>query len=483
LIIRENINGNGNNKVMEPIALSQIIEWSGGKIKTGTELNGIVVTGISTDSRTVKSGELFIPLTGENFDGHDYIIGAIEKGAVAFLSSRDIGAEFDGFPAVKVEDTLKAYHKIAHNYRKKFQIPIIAITGSNGKTTTKDILYHILSKKFKVLATEKNYNNEFGLPLTIMKLDSTYQVAVLEMAMRGLGQIRQLCEIACHDIGIITNIGEAHFELLGSYEAIARAKCEILENMKPEGTAVLNADDKWFDFCVERAPGKVISYGLGLKNSADFQVTDKQDKGLDGFLLEVRYGENTHSFELPILGVHNIYNTLAAIVAADTMGMTPEEIGDALKTLRPSDKRMEMHKSPDGWVILNDTYNASPSSMGKALEILSKLKHQGRKLAILGDMLELGEIAIQSHRNIGEQIADAEIDELHVMGELGREIALGAVDAGMNSDNVRYWPDKDSLMEYLIRRLKKDDIVLVKGSRRMKMEEIVEALLGITTMI
>jgi UDP-N-acetylmuramoyl-tripeptide--D-alanyl-D-alanine ligase len=465
---------------MEPVTLKTIIKWTDGKISAGYDPENVVITGISTDSRTIGYGELFIPLTGENFDGHDYIIGAIEKGAVCFLSSRETGDEFAGFPSVRVEDTLKAYHKIACNYRKMFPIPVIAITGSNGKTTTKDILAHILRKKFKVLSTEKNFNNEFGLPQTIMKLDSTYQVAVLEMAMRGLGQIRELCEIANHDIGIITNIGEAHFELLGSYEAIAKAKCELLESMKPEGTAILNADDKWYDYCLERAPGKVISYGLGLKNNADFQLIQKQDRGLDGFYLEVKYKGNIYPFELPVLGIHNIYNTLAGIAAADALGMTPEEIGEALKSLKPSDKRMEMHKTPGGWVVLNDTYNASPSSMGKALEILAEVKASGRKIAVLSDMLELGEIAVESHRKIGEQVFAAGIDELHVIGELGCEIARGAAVSGMEAGKVRCWDNKTSMLEYLVGTLKDGDLVLVKGSRGMKMEEVVEGLTTLT---
>jgi UDP-N-acetylmuramoyl-tripeptide--D-alanyl-D-alanine ligase len=351
---------------------------------------------------------------------------------------------------------------------------VVAVTGSNGKTTTKDIISHILSKKYKVLSTEKNFNNEIGVPQTLMKLDESYQAVVVELGMRGPGQIRELAEIVEPVIGVVTNIGESHFELLGSYEAIARAKCELIECVEPKGTVVLNADDKWFTYCAGKANTSIITFGID--NKAEVKLIKKENLSFKGYSLKVKVGEGEHTFYLPLLGNHNIYNSLAAISVAYSLAMSCHEIAEALKTVKPSDKRLEIIETCKGWIIINDTYNASPSSMRKALEVLGEIQGEGRKFVVLGDMLELGEIAVNSHQSIGALVASIGAYEVHTIGDLGKEIAQGAKKSGMPPERVYSWDNKDKTIDYLKKGLKEKDIVLIKGSRRMKMEEISEAL-------
>jgi len=462
------------------INLFDVIKWTKGDcdIESGDDKTRsaqvIEFTGISTDSRTIKSGELFIPLMGENFDGHKFIQKAIEKGATGYLSSSD-NIDIPGESIrINVKDTLKAFQDIAHNYLKKFHIPVVAITGSNGKTTTKDILAHLLSQKYKTLKSMKNYNNEIGVPKTVMQLTCDTEVLIVELAMRGAGQIRELASIVRPDIALITNIGEAHFELLGSVEAIARAKSEIFEYLTSDGFAVLNADDKWYRWLSGRSPATVISYGM--ENEATVKLIEKKDLGLKGFDIKVRIENRKFSFHLPLLGIHNIYNSLSAIAVAHCLRLSSRQIAQGLESLTPSDKRMEVIQSQGGWTILNDSYNASPTSTGYALDIMRKLPCTGRKIAVLGDMLELGEIARKSHRETGAKVKEYGIDYLLVKGELGAEIANGAKMSGMNAGRVVKFENNKQIYEKLKSIVRKGDIILIKGSRLMKMEEIAEKL-------
>lgn len=464
---------------MKNIYFEKLVRWTNGS-RAGSFQNPLV-TGISTDTRTIKPGEVYLPLKGEKFDGHDFIKNALDKGASGFITSRDIPPDFQDYPAIKVKDTLEAYHDVARNYLKTLDVKVITITGSNGKTTTKDIIYHLLSDKFKTVATEKNFNNEIGVPKTILNLGSDDEILVVELAMRGPGQIGQLARIVRPDIAVITNVGESHFEFLGSYEAIASAKCEIFEPMNPQGTSILNADDKWFEFCARRSPAKVVTFGV--ENPADVQLVEKQELTLAGYNLELKIpsinderSATRISFRIPLLGIHNVYNCLAASAAVLCVGLQPDELANRMETLKYPDKRMEMLRSPGGWIVINDTYNASPTSTRRALEIVRDLPTEGRKIAVLGDMLELGDIEVQAHRQVGAFAAQSGIDQLHVLGQLGMQIAEGAKEAGLNNGRIGRWVDKTSLKTYLKRELKPEDLVLVKGSRKMKMEEISYAL-------
>ncbi|MCD4784730.1 MAG: UDP-N-acetylmuramoyl-tripeptide--D-alanyl-D-alanine ligase [Candidatus Eremiobacteraeota bacterium] len=454
------------------IKLSDIIKWTGGSCDNDSA--DFEFTGVSTDSRSIKPGELFIPLVGENFNGHKFIQKVLENGAAGFLyaeNAEDIPGE--GI-RISVNDTLRAFQDIACNYLRQFHIPVVAITGSNGKTTTKDILAHLLSQKYKVLKSLKNYNNEIGVPTTVMQLTPDIEVLIVELAMRGVGQIRELARIVSPDIALITNIGEAHFELLGSIEAIAQTKSEILEYLAPHGFAVLNADDNWYSWLSGKSGAQVVSFGM--KNDAGIQLIDKKDLGLGGFDLDVKIENREFSFHLPLLGVHNIYNSLSAIAIAHCLRLSPQQISEGMKTLIPSDKRMEVRQSAGGWTVLNDSYNASPASTQGALDIMKRLPCTGRRIAVLGDMLELGEIAQDSHREVGVKVNEYGIDYLLVEGELGAQIATGARMSGMNSDRVIELENNERIYEKLKSIVKKGDIILVKGSRLMKMEEIAEKL-------
>lgn len=458
---------------MEKITIEEIIRWTGG-IPDG-EISVTDITGISTDTRSIKPGELFIPLVGENFDGHNYVEKALGMGASAFLTHREIPPESQGRGGIRVKDTQRAYQDVARGYLKKYRIPVVAITGSNGKTTTKDYVAHVLSQKFKVVKTEKNFNNEVGVPRTVLQLDSSVEVLVIELAMRGRGQIRELARIVEPDISVITNVGESHFELLGSYEAIAMAKSEILEFIRPGGFSVLNADDRWYWYMMEKTTATINSFGINRK--ADVCLKEMKNLGIDGFELKVDIGGIVSPIHLPLPGVHNIYNALASITVGRCLGMSIEEISQGIATLEPTDKRFELKKAPGGWVVINDSYNASPTSMGNAIKIVGELSAGGRKIAVLGDMLELGAIEADAHRGIGEMVHKAGINLLFVKGKLGTEIAAGAGNAGMQHDNIYICKDSSEIIGKLKTLVREDDIILVKGSRRMKMEEVAENLL------
>lgn len=462
------------------IKLSDVIKWthsncdndSGDTETSSAQVFGF--TGVSTDSRSIKLGELFIPIVGENFDGHRFIQKALKNGAAGFLSAKDTEDVPGESIRISVNDTLKAFQDIARNYLRKFHIPVVAITGSNGKTTTKDILAHLLSQKYNVLKSLKNYNNEIGVPATVMQLTPDNEVLIVELAMRGVGQIRELANIVRPDIAMITNIGEAHFELLGSIEAIAETKSEILEYLAPDGFAVLNADDKWYPWLSKKSPASVMSFGM--KKDASVKLIDKKDLGLDGFDIDVMIEDREFSFHLPLLGIHNIYNSLSAIAVAHCLRLSPRQIAEGMNTLTPSDKRMEVKQSGGGWTVLNDSYNAGPTSTASALDIMRRLPCTGRRIAVLGDMLELGEISRDSHREIGVKVNEYGIDYLLVKGALSAEIATGAISSGMNPDRVIEFENNDLIYEKLKSIVKKGDIILIKGSRLMKMEEVADRL-------
>ncbi len=460
---------------MKTVNLEDIIRWSKGSPDDGKNTK-IDITGISTDTRTIKPGSLFIPLWGENHDAHQFISQAVSRGAAAFLYSAPFEPPPSDAIGIKVKDTREAHHRIARFYLEGFNIPVIAITGSNGKTTTKDMTGHILSMRYRVLSSRKNYNNEVGVPMTVLELDDSHEVLVAEMAMRGEGQIAQLAGILNPDVAVITNIGESHFELLGSYEAIARAKCEVMDHLNPAGFAVLNADDRWFAHCSSRSPARVTTFGI--KKPSHIRLINYQDMGLEGFRLQVAIEGRLHSFSLPLLGIHNIYNALCSIATALCLRLTIEEIRRGLASLTPSEKRMEVLPSSGGWTVLNDSYNASPSSTARALEILAGLPRTGRKIAVLSDMLELGDIAVESHQKTGGLVHALPIDMLMTWGSLGNEIHRGAVDGGMAPATARHFEKKTQLIDCLIKEAKAGDIILVKGSRGMKMEEVTAVLTG-----
>ncbi|MBP1763087.1 MAG: UDP-N-acetylmuramoylalanyl-D-glutamyl-2,6-diaminopimelate/D-alanyl-D-alanyl ligase [Firmicutes bacterium] len=427
--------------------------------------------GVSTDTRTLRPGDLFIALSGDRFDGHRFLQQAAAAGAAALLISRADADLPAGITVFSVADTLQAFQGLAKFHRRRYTIPVVAITGSNGKTTTKELTASVLSSRWHVLKTEANYNNEIGLPKTLLSLTDGHQAAVVEMGMRGLGQINALCTVAEPTVGIITNVSETHMELLGSIENIARAKSELVEAIPADGLVVLNADNPYVLGMKEQASCRVLTYGLSANADvwADQIQTGQQETN---FVCHAR--QDVFAVGLPAIGRHNIYNALAAIAVGLAMGLTPQEIQSGIRAFVPDAMRLHTITTAD-YTILNDTYNASPASMAAAVDTLVGVA-AGRRVAVLGDMLELGAIAVDAHRQIGEKLAREKIAVVITVGELARHIAAAAKDGGIAGTVA--CEDHVAVKHELNKLLESGDTILVKGSRGMKMEEIVNYLIG-----
>ncbi|NPV26573.1 MAG: UDP-N-acetylmuramoyl-tripeptide--D-alanyl-D-alanine ligase [Firmicutes bacterium] len=434
--------------------------------------------GVGTDSRQIQPGELFIALRGERFNGHAFVASALAAGAAGAVVSEqvEVAAEDRGKPLVRVADTRQALQQLAQYYRQLFNIPVIGVTGSTGKTTTKDMIAAVLSERWLTLKTAGNFNNEIGLPLTLLKLTSRHQAAVIEMAMRGRGEIAALCQIAQPTLGVITNIGHTHLELLGSQANIARAKAELLEALPPDGVAILNGDDFQVREISRYAPGRVFFYGL--EQPAEIMARNIQLLGKDGSRFTVQIAGMTADVHLPIPGVHNVLNALAAVGVGYNLGLTLEEIASGLRKVRLSAMRLQIESGREGLTVINDAYNANPQSMKAALHTLVELADGRRTIAVLGSMFELGAYAGPGHREVGRLAAELGIDYLLTVGELAEQIAAAALEAGLPAERVEAVAKNEDAIVQLQRVLDPQDVVLVKGSRGMKMEEIVRALLA-----
>lgn len=426
-------------------------------------------TRVCTDTRSIKPGDLFIPLVGETFDGHNFIAQAIENGAAGILSSRADQADIPNVTVIIVKDTLIALQDLARFHRQRFSIPIVAITGSNGKTTTKDMTAAVLGSRFTVLKTQANYNNEIGLPLTLLELTEEHDAAVVEMGMRGRGQISQLAHIALPTIGVITNVGETHMELLGSMEEIAAAKAELLEVIPEKGLTILNGDDPYVRAMANQVKSRLSFFGL---EQGEIRADDIQFD-ISKMEFECRSPQGIFSVHIPSVGKHNVYNSLAAIAVGLEIGLSFEEISAGLRQFNASPMRLHIETFGD-YVVINDAYNASPMSMLAAIDTLVSIAPK-RKIAILGDMLELGEIAIQAHRQIGEKLAQCHIDIVITVGELASHIVQSAKEQGLTM-TIACHSHEEAIKE-LKTIIQPGDTLLIKGSRGMKMENIVTMFL------
>ncbi|MFH1710279.1 MAG: UDP-N-acetylmuramoyl-tripeptide--D-alanyl-D-alanine ligase [bacterium] len=442
------------------ITLKEVLNATGGTLK-GSRISSF--SGISTDSRHINKGDLFIPLTGKKFDGHKFIGSALKKGASAALSSRKIKPPKDK-AVIYVKDTLEAFHKIARSYKERFNIPFIGVTGSSGKTTTKDMLASILSLSGRTLKTEENYNNEIGVPKTLLTLNKTHKYAVIEMAMQGLGEIEELAWMTRPDIAVITNIGSAHMEHLKSGNNIAKAKSETLKFQTKRNFAILSADDKYFPYLKKRARGKVVSFGIN--SPADVTAKDiRYCSESSSFVIKTKAFQV--SIYLPLPGKHNIYDALCAAASAYALGIKPFYIKKGLEKFKLSSKRLNIIHFKD-IIIIDDTYNANPDSMAASLGILEN--YPGRRIAVLGDMFELGKIARKSHENIGRLAANLNIEILITVGKLSKYTAKSASRNGLK--NVHITGSNNEAIKTLKKILTTGDTVLIKGSRGMRMEEI-----------
>lgn len=458
-------------------SLEEILRATGGRVLQGG--NQVFFPSISTDSRTVSEGALFIALKGHRFDGHHYAIEALEKraGGVMIEEDRVGDIRWNGYqtrPVIVVKDTLQALGDIARDRRRKFGIPVIALTGSNGKTTTKEMIATCLETSFPVLKTKGNLNNLIGLPLTLLNLTEKERVAILEMGMNVPGEIRKLTEIAEPDVGLITNIQAAHLEGMGSIERIQEEKGELFRRMRQDGSIIVNQDDLRVVVLGEEFQGQKITYGID--RLADIMGKEIQLKGREGtsFILIVE-GEQREVL-LPMLGKHFVYNALAAIATASLFGIEEEKAIEALERFQPYAMRMEVLSLRGGVTLINDAYNANPRSMELSLQTLSEVKGRGRAIAVLGDMLELGNFAVEAHRQLGKKVAELSIDFLLVMGEEAPVVVESAVQEGLAYERARVIESHSEAISLLRRIAREGDWVLVKGSRGMAMEKVVEGL-------
>lgn len=456
---------------MDDLNFEEILKVTGGELLQGDTT--VPLAGFSIDTRTLKEGEVFTALKGEQTDGHKYLLKAFQKGASGVIVSHVIRGE--DYPLnkviIKVEDPLKALQQTAKYYREKFSVKVIGITGSSGKTTTKDLVAGVLSTRFNILKTEGNLNNHLGLPLMLLKLKRNHQMAVLEMGMSGRGEISLLAGLCHPEIGVITNIGEAHFELLGSIEAIAEAKGELLEAMNSRGAAVLNGDDQRLRRLAGSFRGQVIFYGLG--DGVDCRGFDIISKGRSTSF-KVLIENQAEEFIIPLPGEHNVYNALAAISCGMHLGLTAEEIKRGLLDFELSGMRMDIFETSGKVTVINDAYNANLSSTKASLKTLALMGRGSRMTAVLGDMLELGSIAEESHREVGSYAASLGINNLLAIGKLMKFAVEEAQIKGLRSS--WYFKDCHELKKKLEKIIKPGDYVLVKGSRGMKLENIVKYL-------
>ncbi len=473
---------------MTALALSDLYQSLAQQMAPAAEK--IVIRDVVIDSRRASPGSLFVALRGESRDGHEFITEALNRGAVAVIAeerakSLRLGPNVhyvDGAAGLQptpqtlvptifiVPSSLKGLQQLAKDWRKKFSTQIVAVTGSLGKSSTKELIATVLRQRFKTLKSEGNLNNEIGLPLALLQLNETYERVVLEMGMYALGEIRELCEIAQPHIGIVTNVGPTHLERLGTIEKIAQAKGELVEALPDDGCAILNGDDPLVHAMENKTRARKFFYGLDTRN--DLWADGIESFGLDGIAFIVHSGAERLHLRVPLLGRHSVHTALAAASAGLVQGLSWDEITKGLTDLA-AQLRLVAVKGEKETTILDDTYNSSPASALAALNLLNELR--GRKVAVLGDMLELGSYERRGHDLVGGRAAQV-VSALIAVGSRGRWIGNAARDAGMAEDRIHYADGNAQAIEILRKVMEPRDVILIKGSRGAKMDEMVVAL-------
>jgi len=439
---------------------------------------------LCTDSREIGEGDLFVALTGDRMDGHEFVPAALRQGAVGALV-RDsyhlpLSVKRSSTRAsvlLGVPDVLAAYQQLAAHHRNRFQIPVVAVTGSNGKTTTKEMTANVLAQSKPVLRTEGNLNNRIGVPQTLLRLTPRHKAAVIEMGVDNVGQTVRLCELTRPTIGLITNIGPDHLEFFGTEDVSAQSKGELLEFLPPEGSAILNADDAYFGYLASRARCEVVSFGLSDRAQVRAERLMMGGQHRTQFHLRLPGRGRPQPVSLHVCGLHNILNALAAAAVGHVMGLSPVTIAAGLAAFRPLAMRSQI-LTWHGVRIINDCYNANPASMKASIDLLCELGAGGRSIAVLGDMLELGADAAPRHREVGTHLAERGISHLIACGAFGHELVEGARAAGMPAGCAVYETDATRAGAALKELVQAGDVVLVKASRGMKMERAVEIVTG-----
>jgi UDP-N-acetylmuramoyl-tripeptide--D-alanyl-D-alanine ligase len=436
------------------------------------------VAGVSIDSRTVAPGELFVAIQGPRHDGHDFVPAALQTGALVAVVA---GSRLAGYPAeiraklIIVPDTLAALQDLARAVRRSWGRRIAAVTGSVGKTTTKEILAALLGAKFRVLKSEGNLNNECGLPLALLRLEPEHQAAVVELGMSHRGELRRLAEIAEPEVGVVTRVAPVHLEFFSSVDEIALAKRELIEGLAgPESVAVLNADDPRVARFSEVATGRVLTFGLS--SGAHFRAENIQDRGAEGSVFDLVTPQGRTPLELSLPGRHSICNALAAMAAASVWGIGVEEAGGVLPRLESGEMRGRLLRFAPGFAVINDSYNCNPIALHTMIELLARTPGYRRRILVAGAMLELGPESPSLHREAGRDAAAQKLDWVVGIQGHAAELVQGAVDGGLPSERARFFAAATDAVDFLSELLQPGDLLLVKGSRGVKMEQIVEAL-------
>jgi UDP-N-acetylmuramoyl-tripeptide--D-alanyl-D-alanine ligase len=442
----------------------------------------VVVNGIAVDSRDVEPGSLFVAFSGERTDGHLFLGDAIDAGARAVIITADPADYRDlidkacdrGVAVVRVNDALQAVQDLARHHRDRIFCPVVGVTGSTGKTTTKEFMTAVLGSELKVVATEGNQNNELGVPLTVLRAGADTDLLIVEMAMRGAGQIAELCEISSPTLGLVTNVGTSHIELLGSCEAIADAKGELVEAIPADGRVFLNGDDGRTVELADKAVAPVTTYGTAAGCDVRAEDIEVDEKSRASFRLV--WGAEAWDATLGLPGRHNVYNALAATVVALEVGVAPEVIVEGLGRAQAGAMRMQSFESASGVTVINDAYNANPTSMRAAIETLAGMRTARERIAVLGDMAELGSLTELAHFRLGEDVAKQPIEFLVTVGPRAARIADGARAEGMSEDFIRVCATAEEASKRVMEIAEPGDVVLVKASRVMGLEGVVERI-------
>jgi UDP-N-acetylmuramoyl-tripeptide--D-alanyl-D-alanine ligase len=451
---------------MNRLSIFHVAEFAGATVSSGD--GNVFIDRISTDSRTLKRGELFVALHGENFDGHNFVESAAKAGAAgAIVDCNWKGKIPETFELIRVEDTLQAYQKLAANYRKSLSLKVVAITGSNGKTSTKDFAASVLARQFRVTKTEGNFNNHIGLPRTILEATSEDEVAVWEIGMNHPGEVAVLAKLAAPDVAVITNIGLAHIEFMGSREAIAAEKGALVETVGAQGTVILNADDPFTKSISTRARARVILAGTAAGTIRASEIS-QSGSGTDFTILE---GAHRCRAQLPVPGLHMVQNAMLAVAVGRVFGLSLEDCAGGLIAAPLTKARLQM-KEIRGVQFIDDSYNANPDSMKAALRTLVELDADGKRIAVLGEMRELGDELERGHREVGETAAALKVDHLITIGNVASVIAAAAKCAGL-AKSVAVGSTSEAA-EVLSEIAAPGDLVLIKGSRAARTEEVIE---------
>jgi len=435
----------------------------------------IVPSGYSIDSRTLNPGECFMAIQGPNFDGHEFMGPALERGAALLVARADTKSPIEpDWPVIRVDDTLCALQRLANFTRRKWGKTVVAITGSTGKTTTKEMTGLLLQAHFRVFRSAGNFNNDFGLPLSLLKLADEHEIAVLELGMSHAGEIQRLSRIAEPNIGVVTNVGPVHLENFRSIQGIALAKRELIESLPADGVAVLNNDDRRVRRFGKAFPGKVLTFGV--EAAAAYRATEIRALGLEGQEFRLDHKAQGHRLRLPLIGEHNVHNLLPAIAVAHHLGVGFDTIRQSLSALKPAQGRGEVLRFHDGFTVLNDSYNSNPSAMQAVVAFLKSVTGFKRKILVAGEMLELGAAAEQFHRDCGKLAATARIDRIAGVRGLAEFITKAAREQGSLPDETPFFADSVAAGEWLTREVKEGDFVVVKGSRGVRTEKVIEIL-------